>query len=141
MDDLDLELDRKKRYLKRYKKNLALIERLNNKVVELETRITSLSSPILSDMPKGGIPITKEDLVEEKLETLERIKRLKTRGKRLKVDILEKIDELEDIRYAEIAESFFIECMDFDTIANSMGYSTRHVINLYTEAISKISVD
>jgi len=140
-DDLDQELDRKKRYLKRYKKNLALIKRLNDKVINLEDRITSSNSPTLSDMPRGGIPVTKQDLVDEKLETLERIKRLKARGKRLKADILEKIDELEDIRYAEVAESFFIECMDFEEIASSMGYSTRRIIDLYGEAVKAISLD
>lgn len=141
MDDLDLELDRKKRYLKRYKKNLALIRRLKNKIANLESRIESLNSPTLSDMPKGGIPVTKEDLVDDKLETLDRIKRLTARGKRLKADILEKIDELEDIRYAEIAESFFIECMSFEEIASSMDYSTRHVIHLYNEAVNAIEIE
>lgn len=134
------DLEQKKRYLKKYKKNLALIRRLKNKVELLDARITSLGSPTLSDMPRGGVPVTKEDLLADKMELLERIKRLEARGKRLKSDILEKIDELDDIRYAEIAESFFIECMDFSEIASCMGYTERHVKELYREAVNSISL-
>lgn len=142
MTDLEIqETDYKKRYLKRYRKNLALIERLKNKIVDLDARMYGLRSPGLSDMPRGGTPITFPDLQAEKSEIEERIKRLEVKGKRLKLEILDKIDELEDPRYAEILESFFIGCKDLSEIAEENCYSLRHTIRLYSEAINMVNIE
>lgn len=141
MTDLEIqESDRKKRYLKQYRKNLALIDRLKNKIVTLDIRMTSLRSPGLSDMPRGGAPVTFADLQAEKSELEDRVNRLELKGKRLKSEILDKIDELDDPRHAEILESFFIDCKDFDTIAEDNNYTVRHVIRLYSEAINRMSL-
>ena len=141
MTDIEIqETDRKKQFLKRYKKNIALINRLSEKLQNIDSRLYNIKSPGFSDMPKGGTPITKEDLIAEKGEILERITRLEKKGKKYKREIIDKIDELEDTRYAEILESFFIDCKDLDTIADDNGYTIRHTIRLYSEAIKSISV-
>mgnify|MGYP003297035662 CR=1 FL=1 len=141
MSDLESqELNRKKRFLKRYRKNRVLILRLKNKVETLDGRIAGMRSPVLSDMPRGGTPVTKDDLIAEKIEIEERIKRLESKGKILKKEILEKIDELDDIRYVEILEAFFIECLSFEDIADNEGYGLRHVMRLYTEALNEIAL-
>lgn len=139
-DKIISEIDLKKQYLKRYKKNRALIDRLNDKIFFLDQRLVGIKSPGFSDMPRGGTPITKEDLIEEKLEIEERIRRLEEKGKKIKAEILDKIDELEDTRYVDILEDFFIKCKDFDIISEESGYTVRHVIRLYSEAIKSISV-
>ena len=140
MTDLIQETELKKRYLKRYRKNRALICRLKNKVENLDDRIKGIRSPTLSDMPRGGTPITKEDMIAEKDEIINRIKRLEVKGRNLKAEILDKIDTLEDTRYAEVLESYFIDCKDFDTIADENGYTIRHTIRLYSEAINAMSL-
>ena len=141
MDDSQLkDLERKKRYLKRYKKNLALIERLENKLADLNERIYKIKSPSFSAMPKGSNPVDLSDLISDKDELEARIKRLRKKGKTLKAETLEIIDELDDVRYAEILESFFIDCKSFEEISEDMGYTTRWIIKVYSEAISKISI-
>lgn len=141
MTDLEIQdRDRKKRYLKRYKKNIELINRLREKVAVIDERMTSVKSPNLSGMPRGGDPVTVEDLIAEKSEIEERIDRLKSKTRKLRLEALEKIDEIEDARYAEILESFFIDCKDFESIAEETGYTVRHVIRLYSEAINIISI-
>jgi hypothetical protein len=142
MTDIDIqdETELKKRYLKRYRKNRALINRLNEKVILLDQRITGISSPRFSDMPRGGTPVSKEDLVAEKDEIKDRINRLESKGKIIKAEILDKIDELDDPRYAEILESFCIKCMEFSDIAEDNNYTIRHIIRLYSEGIDKISL-
>ena len=134
----DVEL--KKRYLKRYRKNRALINRLKNKIMIIYERLSGLRSPTLSDMPRGGTPITKEDLIAEKDEILIRIKRLEDKGKIFKDSILDKIDELEDPRYAEVLESYFIGCKSLETIADENGYSMRHIVRLYSSGIEAIDI-
>lgn len=134
----DSDLIRKKRYMKRYKKNNTLINRLENKLADLDARMYKIKPPNYSDMPRGGTPVTMEDLMSEKLETEERINRLCVKGKKLRSETLEKIDTLEDSRYAEILELFFINSMGFDAIAEKTGYTVRHVIRLYTEGIEQL---
>lgn len=136
---LEQEKKRKKRYLNRYKKNLALINRLEEKLADLDERICKVKSPNYSGMPRGGTPISLEELIADKIEIEERINRLIEKSKRLKAETLEKIDELDDTRYAEILESFFIECKTFRTIAENTGYTERHVIRLYSEAVMAMS--
>lgn len=140
VNDLEHEKRRKKRFLCRYKKNCALIDRLENKLAELDERICKVKSPNYSGMPKGGMSATLEDLISDKIETEERINSLATKGKKLKTEILAKIDELDDTRYADVLEMFFIERKDFDTIALECGYTRRHVIRLYTNAIVQMSL-
>lgn len=135
-----LEHDRKKRYLKRYKRNGILIDRLENKLRALEARIQGVRSPSLSGMPRGGEPVTREDLIADKVDLERRIKRLKAKGEDMRREILDLIDELEDPRYAEVLESFLIDGLTFEEIADNMDYTERHVIRLYSEAIDMISL-
>ena len=131
---------RKKRYLARYKKNLALIDRLKNKVDLLDERSEKIKSPNYSGMPRGGIPVTSYDMKEEKADLEARIERLKIKGATYKKEILETIDELEDPRYADVLEYFFIERLELSDIAEEMDYSLRHIKALYSDGIKAISL-
>lgn len=133
-------LKKKKRSLKRYLKNIACIERLEKKLVLLDDRITSLRSPSLSGMPRGGVPVTIDDLLSDKLDLEDRIKRLKTKSRDLKIAVCEEIDSLEDPRYCEILEAHFIDGLSFEDIAEDMGYTERNVIKLYSEAITLLTL-
>ena len=131
---------KKKRYLKRYRKNEACIQRLKNKLVVTTQRIEGLKSPSLSGMPRGGVPVTIDDLLSDKMDLEDRIKRLKAKSRGLKLAVCEEIDSLEDSRYCEILEAYFIDGLSFDEIADELGYTERHVIKLYSEAITKLSL-
>lgn len=142
MDCIDVqEIAKTKRYLKRYKKNIACISRLELKLTLLDERIKSVKSPSLSGMPRGGVPVTIEDMLSDKLDLEDRIKRLKQKSKRFKAEILEEIDSLDDPRYCEILESFFIDCISLEDIAENEGYTVRHTYRLYSEAVSMIAVN
>lgn len=134
------EIEKKKRFLKRYRKHQAKIIRLKLKLKNYEDRLTALNSPTLSDLPKGGLPVTKEEILAEKLETEDRIKRLKSIGAQIRAEIIEKIDELENVHQAEVLEAFCIDCKEFIDIAEDIGYSERRVIQIYSEAIECIEL-
>jgi hypothetical protein len=130
------EINRKKRSLKRYKKNLACVGRLEDKLRSLDERRLSVKSPSLSGMPRGGIKVTNEDLTADRIDLEKRIKRLKDKGNRLRDQILEEIDSLEDPRYCEVLEAFFIECKSISDIAEDMGYTDRYIYDLYKDAVT-----
>lgn len=137
----DKELERKKKWLRRYKRNVACLNRLEHKLLELDEKIYKIKSPNYSGMPRGGKPLTIEEILSDKIELENRIDRITSKGKKIRAEIIEKLDELEDYRQVEVLELFFIDCMDFDEIAEFTGYTKRHVIKMYSSAIRSISLD
>ena len=135
------ETENKKRYLRRYRKHLLNIDRLENKLRLLEDRILSVRSSNFSGMPRGGTPITLDELLSDKIELENRITRLKKKGRVIKFEILDVIDSLEDTRYCEVLESYFIDCLSIEEIAYKTGYTVRYVYTLYSDAISRITVN
>jgi DNA repair exonuclease SbcCD ATPase subunit len=135
------EIERKKRSLKRYKKNLACIRRLEDKLVSLDERITSVRTPNLSGMPRGGTPVTVDELIADKMDLEDRIKRLRKKQRDLKQQTLDEIDSLDDVRYCEILEAFFIDCIPLEEIAEIEGYTVRHVYRLYSEAVTQLALN
>lgn len=140
MEDREIqEIEKKKRSLKRYKKNVACIDRLEDKLALLDQRIKSAKSPNLSGMPRGGTPVTVEELLSDKLDLEKRIRRLKEKSRKLKDQILDEIDSLEDPRYCEVLEAYFIECKTISQIAEDMGYTDVHIYNLYRDAVRELT--
>lgn len=129
------EIKLKKRSLKRYRLNVACVCRLEEKLRLLEARIESVKSPNYSGMPRGGQPVTIAELLSDKIDLEKRIARLKAKGQTYKDEILEEIDSLEDPRYCEVLEAYFIDCKSVDKIADEMGYTDRYIYDLYKEAI------
>ena len=141
MENQDIqEIASKKRFLKRYRKNLNCIVRLEEKLALLDVKLNSVKSPSLSGMPRGGVPVTAADLVADKIDLENRIKRLKEKGKRLKLEIVEEIDSLDEPRYVAVLEGFFIDCLSMEDIAENEGYTVRHVYSLYHDAIRTLTV-
>lgn len=130
----------KKRYLKRYKRTMARIELLKDKLEELEERTLALKSPRITGMPGGGQPYTTADLVAEKAELELRITRLREKADKARAEIIGCIDELEDPHAAEVLEMFFIDGLGFMEISERMAYSDRHIMRLYAEGIEKIQL-
>ena len=135
------ELERRKQYLKRYKRNCTLVNRLEKRLVELDERLYAVRSVVISDMPRGGAARELSDIISDKQELEERINRLVTNGRKYRTEILELIDKLDNSNYAEVLEAFFIDCKDFGQIAEGMGYTERYVIKLYSLAILALSFE
>ena len=134
------EIESKKRFLKRYRKNLNCINRLEDKLNLLDDKLNSVRSPNLSGMPRGGTPVTEADLIADKIDLEERIKRLKEKSKILKREILEEIDSLDEPRYCMVLEEFFIDCLSLEDIAENEGYTIRHVYRLYHDAVESLTL-
>lgn len=142
LTDTEIEIiENKKRWLKRYKKNMACINRLETKLYELTNRIETIRTSNLSGMPRGGQPITLDEMLSDKIELENRISRLKTRRLDLKAEIIAAIDTLDDPRHCEILESFFIDGYTLEQIAEKENYTTRHVYRLYSEGVKLIALN
>lgn len=141
MDGINrLDIAVTKSILKRYKKNKDMIFWLRKRLISLESRIESTKSPGISDMPKGGEHTSKEDLIAEKVDLERRLRNLEAKGSRLRTETLDMIDNLDNVHEAEVLERYLINGEDFDVIAIAMKFTERHVVRLYTSAVSKIAV-
>lgn len=138
--EVETLVKRKKRSLRRYRKNREKVERLETKLETLKERIDGLKSPSLSGMPRGGVPVSLDDLISDKLDLEDRIRRLKDKGHEFKKQIAEEIDSLDNVNHCDVLEGYFIDCLSIADIAENMGYSERYVYTLYQEAISLLSV-
>ena len=130
----------KKQWLKRYRKNKALIERLEDRLLRLDVSIKTVKIPVLSDMPRGGTPRTMADLIADKMELEDRIKRLKDRGSVYRSEIISVIDDLDNVKYAEVLEAVFIEGITLEDLAERSNYTVRHIYRLYDEAIDAVNI-
>lgn len=133
-------IDAKKKWLGRYKGVCSQISRLSERVATLEAKINGVRSPRLTGMPRGGTPVTTADLIGDKIELEERLERLQKRRSSVRREILDAIDTLDNEKLSEILEYWFIQCMNADDIADELGYTTRHVWRLYSQAIEEIEI-
>ena len=132
------EITNTKKFLRRYKNNMSCVDRLELKLQTLDERIKSIKSPNYSGMPRGSTPVTIEELISDKMELEKRIIKLKLKGKQLRSDILDRIDLLDDSRYCEVLEAYFIDNKSITEIADEMQYTERHVYSLYKKGIEKL---
>lgn len=142
MEEQEIQaIKNKKRLLKRYRVNMTCIERLEEKYTLLKMRLENAKAINISSMPRGGTPVTTEDLILDKIDLEKRINKLKDKGHRLKIQILEEIDSLEDSRYCEVLEAYFIDCKTIEEIADDMGYSERHIYELYKKGVYMLTFE
>lgn len=140
MEDNKIIFQKNKAYLMRYRNIVEHIRVLEEKSFLLEDRIHTVRRPVLSDMPKGGVPITTNDLIIQKAELMERITKLLEKAGKIRSEIMTAIDTLENHKQAEILELYFIDQVSIVDIAGVMDRSTRHIFRLYSSGINAITI-
>lgn len=141
MDQLGENLfKRNKHFLLGYSRMKKRIERLEQKLLELDDRLYNARTSTISDMPRGGVPVTFDDLVARKEDTQERVNHLTEKARTIRREIYSVLDLLDDDRHVEVLELLFIEGLSHDDVADEMGYSTRQIYRFYKEAVKSISL-
>ena len=127
-----------KRFLRRYEYNEERIKELEEEIDVLQERATTISSPQLSDMPRGGVKKTKEDIIAE-IDILERrVDRLIVKRRALKEEIEMAIDDLGDPKLCKVLDLYYIKFKTLEQIAEEMNYSYRWIVDLYHQALNAI---
>lgn len=134
------EFQKNKKFLKRYKPYKRNIDRLKERVNDLNVKMENLKSPQISDMPKGSPK--QRDFTEEmtmKAELKKRIDNLKIEGQPIKDEICSIIDHLANPHQAAVLELYFIDDFKFEQIAKKLNYSNRQVARLYGSGVMSLT--
>ena len=113
-----MQFEAKKTYLKRYTKMRVKIDRLSERLGDLDSSVDK----VLYD------------------ETTRRISAMQHDAQMVRTEILSVIDALEIYNELEVIEMYFIDNMTFEEIADEKCYSVRHVIRLYSGGINKLVI-
>ncbi|WP_279159610.1 hypothetical protein [Thomasclavelia cocleata] len=129
----------KKHFLMRYRKNIAKINRLKTLIYILDEEIKSVKSVKYDSSSRGGEP--SENKVNKKIDYEIRLSNIKKITDQYKREIIECIDNLEDIRFIDVLEKYFIDCYDMEEISIELNYSLRYTRYLYSQAIEHITLN
>lgn len=133
--------ERKKEYLRRYRKAEEEVSRLNIEYQELR-RITALKPISYDGMSHGGAGAgdlsnfaVKADKIKKKL--------LKACYLRIKIfkEIRDRIEALEDETQKSLLIYRYIKGMGWEEIAVKMGYTYRNAIKIHGKALQNLKID
>lgn len=133
-----MDIRETKKFLRRYESNQVRVEHMQNELDEKRERLDSISSSRLTGMPRGGIPVTKEDLIAD-IDILERrLAKMIAKGRILKEELLFVIDDVGDPLLSKVLELYYIDFLTIEEIAEKMNYTHRHMCTILLNATKAI---
>ena len=129
----DQERNAKIKYLESYKWLNAEIEDDEERLARLDARLYSPGAVNVSDMPKGGQPVTLDSLVAQKIELQEQIN-AKCAKRR---EIVEAIERMSNPRDRLILKYRFVDDLTHDEVAERINYSNMQVRRYYESALER----
>ena len=119
-----------------------LDQRIEARIAEkdrLMSQVQSARAPQLTGMPRGG-KHDWTDAVDRAVDMSRAIDADIQRMIRLKYQIWQTIDRVEDARYRMVLELRYRSFYTWEEIASAMGYVVQHIYRLHGEALLKVRV-
>ncbi len=132
----DQERNAKIKYLESYKWLNAEIEDDEERLARLDARLYDAPIKKISDMPRGGQPVTMESLVAQKIELQEQIN-AKCAQRR---EIVDRIESLRDHRDRRILKLEFIDDLTHEQVAERINYSVAQTRRYYEAALERFEL-
>ena len=123
-------------YLKSYRWIEAEIMDDEERLARLDARLYSPGAVKISDMPRGGQPITMESLVAEKIELQDRINEKNARRRA----ILESIERMPGERDRRILKLRFVDGMTHEEVAERINYSVMQARRYCDTALERFNM-
>lgn len=117
------------------------VDRWEEKLYRLDSKINSIQSPALKSEPSSSIKITLDDLLIQKKEIEERINNFLKDARKLRTEIEDALDNLENDNEARVLDLYFLSRMNLLKISQVLNYSERHVTRLYVDGIKSIQCE
>lgn len=128
---------------KEYLRAVRTIDRRIDETLErlerMRARLEAGRQSNLSGMPRGGAvdwTATADKVIELEQAYNERLRDMC----RMKREAQAAIDRVEDARYRELLELYYIDRYTWEQVATTMGYDVRHVTRLHGEALQAFAI-
>lgn len=132
------EREKKIKYLNGYRWAVVNVKMLTERLEACNSKLYGTTSPVITDMPKGGLGIDTVDVLSDKIDTEQELyKRLKT-ALDMKAEIVGVIEQVNDPRCRMILEMKYFDFMTINEMAKQLGYSNNHISRLHNEAIDQL---
>ena len=129
-----------KQKLKQYEQMSIRINRLNERIQQLESTSEKVTS-IITDMPRGGGGNGKEDiyilLADTKAEYISEIKE----AEQVKQDIYKLIDKIADERLKRLLELKYVGLKRWEDICYTLNYEWAQIHRLHGQALEMLGRD
>lgn len=132
----DQERNAKIKYLESYKWLNAEIEDDEERLARLDARLYDAPIKKITDMPRGGQPVTMESLVAQKIELQEQINAKCAQRK----EIIDRIESLRDHRDRRILKLEFIDDLTHEQVAERINYSVAQTRRYYEAALERFEL-
>ena len=116
------------------------IDRLIDEREHIWARAEAVHSPVLSDMPKGRGTREWTDTVLELVDLCRTIDSEIRQLCRVKREVTEAIDSVEDMRYRRILELRYRSYKTWEQIAQETGYDERYIYKLHGRALLDVKI-
>ena len=117
-----------------------MIKMLEERLYTIDDRIESTQSPKITGLPGGGLRHSLEDDLIKREEIENRINTLLKESKPIRLEILDRIDHLKNVRDAQVLEMYFVDDTSMVTIANKLGYSLSSIKTWYSDGVYNIDI-
>ena len=132
----DQERNAKIKYLESYKWLNAEIEDDEERLARLDARLYDAPIKKISDMPRGGQPVTIDSLVAQKIELQDKINAKCARRNK----ILNQIESMPDDRDRRILKLEFIDDLTHEQVAERINYSVAQTRRYYEAALERFEI-
>lgn len=132
----DQERNAKIKYLESYKWLNAEIEDDEERLARLDARLYDAPIKKITDMPRGGQPVTIDSLVNQKIELQKQINEKCAQRK----EIIDRIESLRDHRDRRILKLEFIDDLTHEQVAERINYSVAQTRRYYEAALERFEL-
>lgn len=133
----------KKEFLSRFHNLQEKIEKKKAYIEFCEERATSISSPVLSDMPRSPNRSTEAPFVKwiyKKLDAEDELKDLESKLEVVRTEIETAISKLENEELEQVLLYHYIDWYSWTVIESKMFLSKSSLIRLHREALEKLVI-
>ena len=129
------------RFLKSYKWLLIEIASSEDRAEEERERLYDVRVPMLSDMPRGGRPVTMDERVVRVVSREAEIKKQRAEAERVKTIIERSIGAMSDPKDRTILKMKYLQDHTFEEIAEAIHYSVSQTKRYHETAIDNFEIE
>lgn len=132
--------EKKKEYLNQYKKACYKLKSLEDQLKTVRESKSSVQGIAYSDMPKGTNQSDLSDYMVKVDELLAKIEKAKIECLNAKLDIENKIADMEDGLECDVLRNYYLKGMKWEEVCVAIGYSWRQTHRIHSKALHNLDI-